>query len=132
MTSGTSYRFVLIDDDQFLLDMYTLKFKQAGHAVEAFNSVNEAVEKLRGGLSADAIITDSVMPGTDGLEFISIARKEKLGGTPALIMLSNQGQDSDLKEAKEHGADGYIIKASAVPSEVLSQIIEITVRVGNK
>lgn len=121
-----SYRFVLVDDDQFLLDMYTLKFKQAGHEVEAFSTVDSALEKLRGGLSADAIITDSVMPGIDGLQFLALVKGEKLGGTPALIMLSNQGQDSDLTEAKEKGADGYIVKASAVPSEVLNQILEIT------
>lgn len=125
MTDSNTLRFVLIDDDQFLLDMYALKFRQAGHTVEAFASPAEAVDKLRGGLSVDAIVTDSVMPGMDGLSFIETIKKEQLGGTPAVIMLSNQSQEFDIAQAKERGADGYIVKASAVPSEVLSQVLTI-------
>jgi hypothetical protein len=32
-----TYRIYLTDDDRFLLDMYAVKFKAAGHDVTAFN-----------------------------------------------------------------------------------------------
>jgi DNA-binding NarL/FixJ family response regulator len=41
------------------------------------------------------------------------------------IVLSNQGQESDIEKAKALGAVGYIIKASAIPSEVYAETIQI-------
>jgi DNA-binding NarL/FixJ family response regulator len=35
------------------------------------------------------------------------------------IVLSNQGQQEDIDKATSVGADGYIIKADTVPSEVV-------------
>jgi DNA-binding NarL/FixJ family response regulator len=42
-----------------------------------------------------------------------------------IIMLSNLGQDTDIDRAIKLGADGYIIKASATPSEVVAKVEEI-------
>jgi DNA-binding NarL/FixJ family response regulator len=62
----------------------------------------------------------------NGFEILETVRKEKLGDkTMKVIILSNQGQDSDIEKARELGANGYIIKASAIPSEVLSETLSI-------
>lgn len=45
--------------------------------------------------------------------------------TMKFIVLSNQGQDQDIAEAKDAGAIGYIIKAQSVPSEVVKRVEEI-------
>ena len=42
-----------------------------------------------------------------------------------VIMLTNQGQPADLEKANELKVDGYIIKASAIPSEVYAETIRI-------
>jgi DNA-binding NarL/FixJ family response regulator len=42
-----------------------------------------------------------------------------------VIVLSNQGQESDIERATKLGVAGYIIKASAIPSEVFSETIRI-------
>lgn len=119
------YKVLLIDDDKFLLDMYSLKFKEQGLDVEVGYGGEEGVRKLKEGSTPDALVLDIVMPGTDGFAVLEAVRKEKLGGDPAIIVLSNQGQESDIKRATELGADGYIVKASAVPSEVLEQVLKI-------
>ncbi len=56
---------------------------------------------------------------------MEILKKEKLGGDPTVVILSNQGQDSEIARARKLGADDYIVKASAVPSEVLEKVTEI-------
>jgi len=38
------------------------------------------------------------------------------------IVLSNQGQQEDIDEAMAAGAVGYIVKAEAVPSDVVKQV----------
>ncbi len=37
-------------------------------------------------------------------------------------MLSNQGEKEDLEKAKTFGAIGHIVKANAIPSEVLTLV----------
>lgn len=65
------------------------------------------------------------MPGMNGFETLETIRKEGLAKGAKIIILSNQGQDSDFEKSKELVADGYIIKASAIPSEVLAETVRI-------
>lgn len=113
---------LIIDDDAFLLDMYTLKFKEQGYAVESASSGKEALDKLRDGLQPAAILFDIVMPGIDGIEFLNTVAEENLSQGSILIALSNQGEDNDIEKAKAAGAHEYIVKANMVPSEVLEKV----------
>ncbi|HFC11144.1 MAG TPA: response regulator [Candidatus Kaiserbacteria bacterium] len=120
-----NYQIFLVDDDHFLLGMYVLKFQKAGHTVESFNSGKEIISALRKKPKVDAVLLDIVMPGMDGFQILEEIRKEKLAEGAKIIVLSNQGQDSDIERAQKFNVDGYIIKASAVPSEVLEKTINI-------
>lgn len=119
------YKIYLIDDDRFLLDMYAVKFKNAGHDVAVFQSAEDGLAALRKDPAPDALLVDIIMPNMTGFDFLEAVKKEGLGKETKFIVLSNQGQNSDLEKAKELGAAGYIIKASAIPSEVLSETINI-------
>ncbi|MCR4276312.1 MAG: response regulator [Candidatus Parcubacteria bacterium] len=119
-----AYRVYLVDDDRFLLDLYAVKFRNAGHEVSVFGSGEDLLTALRKGEPApDAILLDLIMPGVGGFEALETMRKENLAKSSKVIILSNQGQDSDIEKAKQLFADGYIIKASAIPSEVLAETL---------
>jgi len=122
-----AYRVYLVDDDRFLLDLYAVKFKNAGHEVTVFGSGEDLLAALRkeGAQAPDAVLLDLIMPGMGGFAALEAIRKERLAPAAKIIILSNQGQDSDIEKAKELKADGYIIKASAIPSEVLSETLRI-------
>jgi CheY-like chemotaxis protein len=119
------YRLYLVDDDRFLLDMYAVKFKAAGHEVTAFSGGADLLVALREQPAPDALLVDIVMPEMTGFEILEAIKKENLGGAMKKIVLSNQGQESDISQAKALGAHGYIIKASAIPSEVFAETIKI-------
>lgn len=119
------YRIYLVDDDRFLLDMYAVKFKAAGHEVTAFQGGQAALDALRAGPAPDALLLDIVMPEIDGFGVLEAIRKDNLVPTTKVIVLSNQGQESDIERATKLGVAGYIIKASAIPSEVFSETIRI-------
>jgi CheY-like chemotaxis protein len=121
-----AYRIFLVDDDKFLLDLYAAKFKNAGDDVTVFPGGEELLAALRkGGEAPTAIMLDIIMPALDGFETVAMLRKEGLAASAKIIFLSNQGQDSDLERAKQLKADGYIVKASAIPSEVLAEVTRI-------
>ena len=120
-----AYHVFLVDDDRFLLDLYAVKFKNAGHEVTVFGGGEDLLTALRkeGVAQPDAILLDLIMPGVNGFEVLEAIRKEQLAKGTKIIILSNQGQDSDIEKAKQLGANGYIIKASAIPSEVFAETL---------
>lgn len=122
-----AYRVYLVDDDKFLLDLYASKFKNAGHDITVFSSGEELLAALRkeGVKAPDIILLDLIMPGIGGFGALDAIRKNRLAQDAKIVILSNQGQDSDVSKAKQYAVDGYIIKASAIPSEVLAETIRI-------
>lgn len=121
-------KVLLIDDDQFLLNMYAIKFQKSGYEVEVIKSAELGLEKLRAGAKYSAIIFDIVMPAMDGFQFAEVVKKEKLAGEAALIALTNQGQDVDIERGKSLGVDDYIVKASVLPSEVVKEVTAILMK----
>jgi DNA-binding response OmpR family regulator len=122
----TKKKVLFIDDDKFLLDMYSLKFSNSGYEVKTADSTDVAMKMIREGYIPDAMLIDIVMPGMDGLEFVAALRKEKLAESSYIIMLTNQGASDDIARAKRFNVDGYIVKATTIPSEVLAQVEKIT------
>ncbi len=122
-----AYKIYLVDDDKFLLDLYAVKFRNAGHEVSVFGGGEELLTALRrdGVTAPNAILLDIIMPGMSGFEALETIRKEHLAQGTKVIILSNQGQNADIEKAKQLSADGYIIKASAIPSEVLAETLRI-------
>lgn len=123
--TANTKRIYLVDDDRFLLDMYATKFKSAGMNVTACQGGNDVLQKLREGNPPDMILLDIVMPEVDGFAVLETINRENLAPKSKVVILSNQGQDSDIERAKKLGAADYIIKASAIPSEVLEKVQKI-------
>lgn len=118
-------KILFIDDDTFLLDMYSLKFSKAGYEVKVANSTELALKMLRDGFIPDVMLVDIVMPGMDGLELVSTVRKERLALGSVIIMLTNQSASDDVARAQKVNVDGYIVKATSIPSEVLAEVEKI-------
>lgn len=128
MENSAKKKIYIIDDDNFLLDMYSLKFTQSGFEVYTASSGAEALEKLKGGLVPDVILIDVMMPIMDGFEFFKKMNDEKASPDSIKIILSNLGLESDIAEGQKLGADGYIVKSSATPADVVEKVIEIMSR----
>jgi CheY-like chemotaxis protein len=118
-------KILIVDDDNFLLDMYSLKFTERGFDVSASLGSIDALQKLRGGLIPDILLLDIVMPTMDGFEVLEALKKEGLAKGVAKIILSNRGQKEDIERGISLGAKGYIIKATATPTEVVNKVTEI-------
>lgn len=118
------YKILLIDDDKFLLDMYSNKFTRDGFEVQQAIDGQMALEKLKE-FSPDVILADVVMPGMDGLEVMENIKKDNLAPEAVLIMLTNQSEAYDIERAKKLHLHGYIVKATSIPSEVVSEVLKI-------
>lgn len=118
-------RILIVDDDEFLLDMYTVKFKEAGFEVDFAAEGRTAKEKMKKH-RYDAILLDIVMPQLDGFTLLKELRQEKSDIKDTLIVyLTNLGQREDIEKGLALGVDDYIIKAHFTPSEVVKKVEEL-------
>jgi len=118
-------KLLIVDDDVFLRDMYALKFSESGYTVQAAETAEQALIVIEKTPDLKVVLIDMIMPGMTGIELITEIKQRHQSCKADLIILSNQGQESDIAEATEAGASGYIIKAEAIPSDVVKQVDEI-------
>jgi CheY-like chemotaxis protein len=121
-------KVLLLDDDKFLADMYSMKFTQEGYDMNACLSVNDAIAALKKGFDPDAVVFDLVMPEHDGFSFLQALASEHLAPRAVRIALTNQSDDQEHQKAMQLGADRYIVKASMIPSEVVAAVGEEIVK----
>ena len=115
-------KIFLIDDDTFLLSMYSMKFEKSGFEVKCASDGVQALNMLRQGYKPDILLIDLIMPVMDGFFMYETMKKEGLVNEALSIMLTNQGTVSDTNRAKELGINGFIVKATTIPSEVVEEV----------
>jgi len=118
-------KILIVDDDKFLLDMYALKFTESGFVVETAMSGAEALTRLEGGFTPAIYLIDIIMPGMDGFKLIETLKERGKVNASTVIILSNLGNKEDIEKGLGLGVDGYIVKASATPSELVTKVGEI-------
>lgn len=112
---------LLVEDDEMLNAMYKAKFEKEGYTViSAFNG-SEGV-KMAEANHPDVMLLDIIMPKMDG--FVALKKVKKIASLSTLpvILLTNLGQEEDIKKGRELGAADYYIKANHTPQEVVDKV----------
>jgi len=126
MSDENKKTVLIVEDDSFLSDMYQTKFSVSGYNVLLAQNGMQCLELLRNNTSApDIALLDVVMPKMDGLELLELLKKDDRTKNIPIILLTNLGQDKDVKKGLEMGADMYLIKAHYTPSQVVEKVEEI-------
>jgi CheY-like chemotaxis protein len=108
--------------------MYALKFSESGYDVYIAETGHQALTFINQTPDFDVILLDMIMPGMTGVELIAEINNTAADMNACCIVLSNQGQESDIAAAKAAGAAGYIIKAEAIPSDVVTQVATLLIK----
>jgi len=117
-------KILLIEDDNFLVEMYTTKFELEGFDVYAAEDGQKGLDMVRRE-NPDIVLLDILMPKMDGFAVLDALKKDKKTSDIPVILLTNLGQKDDVKKGFEKGAVGYLIKAHFMPSEVVDKIKKI-------
>ncbi len=117
-----SHKILLVEDDQFLRDMYNELLSDEGFEVTACADGEEGFNKaMEGGFNL--ILLDIMLPKMDGLQILkTLKEKDMLSKNGPVVMLTNLGQDNIVKEGFDYGASGYLIKSSMTPDQVLHEV----------
>lgn len=115
---------LLIEDDPFLIDIYTTKLKESGFGVEVASDGETAISKVKE-LKPDLVILDIVLPEIDGWEILRQIKSELKMEDLKVIILSNLGQKEEVEKGINLGAVKYLIKAHYTPSQVVEEIKKV-------
>lgn len=119
------HSILIIDDDKFLSDMYSIKFTESGFEVNVADSGQSCLDLVGKGVHPDIFLVDIIMQNMDGFQLIEELKKRDLIKGSTVIILSNLGQREDIEKGLSLGIDGYIVKANATPTEVVNKVLEI-------
>ena len=104
-------RILLVDDDDLSRGAVHKMLERAGYSVQSTGHGSEAIARYKTE-PADLVITDLIMPDTDGLEIIQELRRTH----PAVRVLAISGggrvdAEEYLSVARKFGAIGVLPKA---------------------
>ncbi len=123
-------RILAVDDDPSIIKLLEIKLKRSGYevtsAVNGEEGYRRAVEER-----PDLVLLDIMMPKMDGYEVCERLKKTLGAESPAIVMLSARGQQSDLERGFEVGADDYVIKPFDLKA-LVDRINTVLIRTGKR
>lgn len=117
-TKGT---ILVIEDEPALVDIYSTRLVADGFevisALDGVQGLDAAIHE-----KPTAILLDVILPMKNGFEVL-----KELKGSPKtrpipVIILSNLGQDYEVKMGLALGAAGFLVKASLTPAQVVEEL----------
>ena len=116
---------ILVVDDSINVRRYlSLTLEKAGYFVEQAKDGREAVDKLLGGLTVNAVICDIEMPRLDGYGVLEeIKEKPEFADLP-MAMLTSRSNEKHRKLAMNLGASAYFTKPYN-EQELLAKLSEL-------
>jgi len=112
---------LLVEDDNFLREISSKKLVKEGFTVYEAMDGDQAVAGVHQ-VKPDIVLLDIILPVMDGFQILDhIRSSEDVKDTP-VIMLSNLGQDTDIKKALDMGANDYLVKAHFTTEEIVGKI----------
>lgn len=115
-------KVLLVEDDIFVRDIYARELKKGDYEITLAEDGQIGVDKSTHE-KYDLILLDIMLPKKTGIDVLRELRAapEPYKSTP-VYLLTNLGQGSIIKQAVDIGAQGYLLKARFLPSQVLESI----------
>ncbi len=113
-------RILIIEDDQDLLQLYSIALRKEGYTVLEASNGYEGLEKVQEG--CDLILLDMMMPMANGSDVLSMLQVHETAQKIPVIIVSNLSpDDTDLSQLDEHLLD-YWVKAEITPSILVQRL----------
>lgn len=115
---------LVIEDDQFLRELFVRKLFSSGFKVENAVDAKGAFEALEH-WKPDIILLDLILPDIDGFEILARLKKDARLSAIPVIILSNLGEQKDIDRAMALGAQEFMVKVNFNLEEIATHIREV-------
>ncbi len=118
---ATENKILIVEDDAAIAGVYQKKLAKEGFNIEIAENGLEAVESMKREVPA-LVLLDIIMPKMDGFGVLTEMQKSDALKAVPVIILSNLGQESDIKTGMDLGAKDYVVKADTPLAEIIEKI----------
>jgi DNA-binding response OmpR family regulator len=115
-------KILIIEDEETLLELMRTQLMASGYKVEAAIDGEKGLA-LIASWKPDLILLDYLLPAKNGIEVLQTLKKKK-SKIPVLVV-SNSGNQAEVKEILKLGARDYLVKANFTPAEVIEKVNQI-------
>jgi len=116
-------RILVAEDEKDIRELIAFTLRFAGFDVLLASNGAEAVEVAEAE-RPDLVILDVRMPKMSGYEACRRLKENPQTASLPVVFLSAKGQDSEIQQGLESGAEEYILKPFA-PDELIQQVRDI-------
>ena len=109
-----------IEDEESLVSLLEHNIKSAGYKFDFSLNGYDGMLRIQE-LKPDLILLDRMLPDIEGTEICKFIRSKKEIQRIPVIMLTAKGEEEDLLQGFDNGADDYLIKPFS-PKELLARI----------
>lgn len=109
------------EDDKNYSNIFRLKLEKEGYIVFIAGNGKEVLEIAKRE-EPHLILLDIIMPIQNGFDTLKILKSDANLLHIPVIMVSNLGQDEDVKKAQKLGASDYLIKANTSIQEMVERV----------
>jgi two-component system, OmpR family, phosphate regulon response regulator PhoB len=124
MATAKLPKILVVEDETFLVKIYSIKLKKEGFDVHIAMDGEEAV-KMAAEVNPDLILLDLILPKLNGFEALEKIRAQEATKKTPVIVLSNLGHDDDQKRGVALGVTAYLIKANSSIQDVIQKIRDV-------
>lgn len=112
---------LLVEDDPMIAQMYQTKFSLEGFPIEVATDGQTGLEKAKT-IHPAVVLLDIILPKLDGFSVLKALKEDPATKNVPVILLTNLGQDEDIKKGKTLGADDYFVKSNHTPAEIVAKV----------
>ena len=123
-------KILFVDDDPSMSKLFKFNLEKAGYDCSVANSVDEAMEMIKNYIP-DVIVSDIMMPKTDGFEFRRMLLEMPSLKDIPFIFLTAKGSEEDILDGYDLGITDYVVK-TAGPKLVVAKVSAIIKSLGNE
>jgi DNA-binding response OmpR family regulator len=118
-TEGKNKKIVVGEDDKNYSNIFKLKLQKEGYEVFLAENGGDVIDIARRE-NPKLILLDIIMPIQNGFETLKILKSDPQLLHIPIVMVSNLGQEEDIKKAKKIGATDYFVKANISIQEMIN------------
>lgn len=111
---------LLVEDEDYLAKMYQVEFELNDFKVIVAHDGKEAFD-LVNTLTPNLIVADIMIPKMDGLTLLKKLKEDPNTKNIPVMILTNYGEQKNMKEAFAYGASDFVVKYFATPKEVVDK-----------
>lgn len=120
-------KILVVEDEEVLAKVLQEKLERSGYEV-AIAADGEAALVRAKDFSPDAIVLDLLLPKKNGFEVLELLKSDQGLKAIPVIVVSNLGEDDDIKRALSLGAVDYYVKSEHPINEIVEKIKNVLVQ----